>query len=75
MWGQSVPGPSRSLITKIVQVDAASDGAEPYTVAAGLAEKGWVRLESVGFSVGEGGGEMAVDNVVYTVDGGGGECG
>ncbi|KAL8917067.1 MAG: hypothetical protein Q9208_008183 [Pyrenodesmia sp. 3 TL-2023] len=76
MWGQSVPGAARALLTKTVLVEATSEGAQPYTVVERLAETGWVRLESVSFRVGEeGGGEMAVDNVVYTVGGGGGGCG
>ncbi|KAL8760728.1 MAG: hypothetical protein Q9184_003108 [Pyrenodesmia sp. 2 TL-2023] len=77
MWGQSVPGAARALLTNRIVVEAASEGVQPYTVVDGLAQKGWVRLESVSFRVGDGdgGGEMAVDNVVYTVEGGGGECG
>ncbi|KAL9595153.1 MAG: hypothetical protein Q9219_006609 [cf. Caloplaca sp. 3 TL-2023] len=88
MFGQSVGqhtaqgAAAGSFLTQVVQVEAASHGAGPFTVVGGLETKGWVELGKVGFVVqGDGGGGgLAVDDVVYWVsggaegEGGGGGC-
>lgn len=79
MYGQSVAmhtqggSAAGTLLTNLISVEAAMNGAEDYTRVEGLEERGWVQLAKVSFVVRDGGGGLGLDNVVYRVAGGG--CG